>query len=697
MAPHTVVPADEFHKAILRKSPPYSKESGIPAARNEVPARRNINSTPPGSSLRVFPADGIETTYDLIQWVAKKYGDKPALGSRKIIKIHEETKLIKKIVDGQETTVPKKWNYFELSPYAFVTYNELLDEVNVLGAALKFLKVSLLENYAATSAKWMTMALAASSQSIPIATAYDTLGEEGLTHSLVETEANAVFTDASLLPTLVRPLAKATKVQFVIYKDEPKESHIAAINEAHPSIKLISIEELYEFGKANPAPPNPPKREDLCCIMYTSGSTGTPKGVVLLHKNVIAAVSGADGAIDGAVNEQDYLLAYLPLAHILEFVFELACLFWGGTLGYGTIKTISDSSVRNCKGDIAEFRPTIMVGVPAVWETVRKGILSKVHAQGSAVSKVFWAAYHAKSFMQSWRIPGSGVLDSAIFKKVKEATGGRLRIVLNGGAAISKDTQQFISTVICPMIIGYGLTETAAMCTVMSPQQHTIGTVGAPTTCVDIKLVDVPENGYLSTNHPPQGEVLIKGEAVSNEYYLNEKETKAAFTEDGWFRTGDIGEWAPNGHLKLIDRKKNLVKTLNGEYIALEKVESIYRTCSIVGNICVYADADHVKPVAIIVPAEPAFLKLAKEKGLADKQLGELIHNAAFCKVVLDQLLDAGRKGGLAGIELICGVVIDDEEWTPQNGLVTAAQKLQRKKIFDANKKAVMQAFKNNS
>ncbi|KAK9361115.1 eukaryotic long-chain fatty acid CoA synthetase (LC-FACS) [Lipomyces starkeyi] len=697
MAPHTVVPADEFHKAIVRKSPPYSKESGIPAAQNEVPARRSINSSPPGSPLRVFPVDGIETTYDLIQWVAKKYGDKPALGSRKIIKIHEETKLVKKIVDGQETTVPKKWNYFELSPYTFVTYKELLDEVNILGAALKHLEVSLLENYAATSAKWMTMALAANSQSIPIATAYDTLGEEGLTHSLVETEANAVFTDASLLPTLVRPLAKATKVQYVIYKDEPKDSHIAAINEAHPGIKLMSIEELYDLGKANPAPPNPPKREDLCCIMYTSGSTGTPKGVVLLHKNLIAAVSGADGAIDGAVTEQDYLLAYLPLAHILEFVFELACLFWGGTLGYGTVKTISDSSVRNCKGDIAEFRPTLMVGVPAVWETVRKGILSKVHAQGSAVSKVFWAAYHAKSFMQSWRIPGSGVLDSAIFKKVKEATGGRLRFVFNGGAAISKDTQQFISTVICPMIIGYGLTETAAMCTVMSPQQHTIGTVGAPTTCVDIKLVDVPENGYLSTNHPPQGEVLIKGDAVSKEYYLNEKETKAAFTEDGWFRTGDIGEWAPNGHLKLIDRKKNLVKTLNGEYIALEKVESIYRTCSIVANICVYADAEHVKPIAIIVPAEPAFLKLAKEKGLGDKQIGELVHNPTVCKVVLDQLLEAGKKGGLAGIELICGVVIDDEEWTPQNGLVTAAQKLQRKKIFDVNKKGIMQAFKESS
>ncbi|KAK9239876.1 eukaryotic long-chain fatty acid CoA synthetase (LC-FACS) [Lipomyces kononenkoae] len=697
MAPHTIVPADEFHKAVLRKSPPYSKESGIPAAENEVPARRNINSSPAGTPLRNVPADGVGTTYDLVKFVAQKYGDKPALGSRKVIKIHEETKLVTKIVDGQETTVPKKWNYFELSPYTFITYKELLDEVNVLGAALKHLDITLLENYAATSAKWLTMALAAGSQSIPIATAYDTLGEEGLTHSLVETEAKAVFTDAALLPTLVRPLAQATKVEYVIYKDEPQQSHVAAINQAHPGIKLLSLDELHQIGKANPAQPNPPNPDDLCCIMYTSGSTGTPKGVVLLHKNVMAAVSGADGAIEGVVTEHDYLLTYLPLAHILEFVFELVCLFWGGTLGYGTVKTISDNSVRNCKGDIAEFRPTIMVGVPAVWETVRKGIVSKVNAQGQAVSKIFWAAYHAKSFLQSWRIPGAGVLDSAIFKKVKEATGGRLRMVFNGGAAISKDTQQFISTVICPMVIGYGLTETAAMCTVMSPYQHTIGTVGAPTTCVDIKLVDVPEIGYLSTNNPPQGEVLIKGDAVAKEYYRNEKETKAAFTDDGWFRTGDIGEWAPNGHLKLIDRKKNLVKTLNGEYIALEKVESIYRSCSIVANICVYADSDHVKPIAIIVPAEPAFLRLAKEKGLAGKQLGELVHNPIIRKAVFDQLIEAGKKGGLAGIELVCGVVIDDEEWTPQNGLVTAAQKLQRKKIFELNKKAIVQVFKENS
>lgn len=466
------------------------------------------------------------------------------------------------------------------------------------------------------------------------------------------------------------------------------------IREIRPELIFASWDELLTAGKEHPADPIPPTREDICCIMYTSGSTGTPKGVVLLHKNVVAAVAGVDGAIEGVVNEHDYLLTYLPLAHILEFVFELACLYMGGVLGYGTVRTISDASVRKCRGDIAEFKPTVMVGVPAVWESIRKGIVAKVQAAGPVTSKLFWGAFHTKHMMQSMHIPGSGILDSIVFKKVKEATGGRLRFVMNGGAAISADTQIFISTVIAPMILGYGLTETAAMCTLMAPNQLTIGTAGAPVTCVDIKLVDVPETGYFHTNNPPQGEVLVRGEAVSKEYYKNEKETKAAITEDGWFKTGDIGEWAPNGHLRLIDRKKNLVKTLNGEYIALEKLESIYRTSSVVGNLCVYADPNQVKPVAIIMPAEPALIKLAKEKGVKSNDLTHLARDPIIQKAVLNQLLNTGKNGGLSGIELICGVVISEEEWNAQNGLLTAAQKLQRRKIFEMHQKEVEKAYK---
>lgn len=131
-------------------------------------------------------------------------------------------------------------------------------------------------------------------------------------------------------------------------------------------------------------------------------------------------------------------------------------------MGYGNPKTLSDNSVRNCKGDIREFRPTILVGVPAVWETVKKGIIAKVNASGALVRNMFWAAMSAKAMLLHMGLPGTAILDAVVFNKIKEATGGRLRICMNGGGPIAKDTQRFISLAITPMISGYGLTETAA-------------------------------------------------------------------------------------------------------------------------------------------------------------------------------------------------------------------------------------------
>ena len=158
----------------------------------------------------------------------------------------------------------------------------------------------------------------------------------------------------------------------------------------------------------------------------------------------------------------DGLLTYLPLAHILEFVFENAVLYWGGTMGYGSIRTLSDASVRNCKGDMCEFRPTVLVGVPQVWETVKKGIVNKVNGGGFVKRNLFWGALAAKSFLLENGLPGAGLLDTIVFNKVKDATGGKLRVCMNGGGPIAQQTQRFISLAIVPMINGYGLTETAA-------------------------------------------------------------------------------------------------------------------------------------------------------------------------------------------------------------------------------------------
>jgi long-chain acyl-CoA synthetase len=337
-------------------------------------------------------------------------------------------------------------------------------------------------------------------------------------------------------------------------------------------------------------------------------------------------------------------------------------------MGYGNPKTLSDTSVRNCKGDIREFKPTVLVGVPAVWETVKKGIIAKVNAGSPIVKNLFWGALWAKSNMMQYGIPGAGILDAVVFKKLKEATGGRLRICLSGGGPISKETQRFISLSICPMISGYGLTETCAMGALTDPMKWTDSALGDLPGSIEMKLVDFPDAGYYSTNKPnPQGEIWIRGNSVMDAYYQNDKETAESMTDDGWFKTGDIGEWDKNGHINIIDRKKNLIKTLNGEYIALEKLESIYRSATVVANICVYADSQRTKPVAIIVPAEPALVKLAASIGVDGEGLHDLVHDHKVQSAVLKELQNTGRLGGLSGIEILDGVVITDEEWTPQN------------------------------
>jgi len=678
-----------------RKGPYTAEATGAQPVDGETIPRRNLVSK---DELKVTPAPEVATLFDILKYSSAKFGNAKAVGARRIVNRITETKKIKKVIEGKEQEVDKNWEFFELSGYqykSFVEFEKMALAVGSAIAKLGFKSHDRLHLFAATSMQWLASAHGALSQSLAIVTAYDTLGEEGLKHSMLQTKAKIMFTDPELLPRLVRPFNEAKDIEVVVYctKNDPNPKDIEKLTSAHPHLKVMSFDDLVKLGEENPAEPVPPKPDDLACIMYTSGSTGTPKGVLIKHRNVVAAVAGVDVIVGKYLGPGDVLLAYLPAAHILEFVFENAVLYWGGTLGYGTIRTLSDTSVRNCAGDIRELKPTVLVGVPQVWETVKKGIISKVNAGGAIKSNLFWGAFAAKNFLLGSGLPGSGLLDAIVFNKVKEATGGKLRICLNGGGPVAKETQRFISVAITPMISGYGLTETCAMGALMDPLAWTDRALGEMPASIEMKLVDFADAGYFAKSNPPQGEIWIRGGSVTAGYLDMPEETKESFTDDGWFKTGDIGEFDSSGQIRIIDRKKNLVKTLTGEYIALEKLESVYRAAPIVANICVYAAEDRQKPVAIIVPAEPALKKVAAEQGVQGEHLEELVHDKKINSAVLKQLQQAGQKGGLASFELIEGVVMADEEWTPQNGLTTAAQKLNRKGILEKYQKEVDTAY----
>lgn len=690
----------------------YSAAVGKAENEHETAPRRNVSNL---KAPVVRPADTTcSTVYEYLLECFAKGGNRQAMGWRDVIEIHEEKKEVTKRVDGKDTKVEKTWQYFELSPYHYNTFKELTNIMHDLGRGL--VKIGLepssedkLHIYASTSHKWMKMFTAAQSQNIPVVTAYDTLGEQGLIHSMVQTGTTAMFTDNQLLQSLIKPVQEAKEMKFIIYNERISESDkrqnsklylnaknaITKLKEVRPDIKLYSFDEILELGKAakDEIEPHLPIPSDVSCIMYTSGSTGEPKGVVLTHENIVAGVGGVSSNVYGYIGPGDRIIAFLPLAHIFELVFELLCFYWGGILGYATVKTLTNTSVRNCQGDLPELKPTVMVGVAAVWETVRKGILAQINKLPGLSQRIFWTAYHAKIKMKRYHIPGGDSLGNLVFKKIKQATGGQLRYTLNGGSPISHDAQEFISNLICPMLIGYGLTETTANTAVLQPDRFELGIAGDLTGAVTVKLVDVEDLGYFAKNN--QGEVWIKGASVLTEYYKNPKETEQVLTKDGWFRTGDIGEWAPNGHLKVIDRKKNLVKTLNGEYIALEKLESIYRSNAYVQNICVYADETKVKPVGIIVPNLGPLADLAKEEGIINNKddIESHLHDSKLQNVVLDKLLKTGKSQGLNGIELLQGIVFSPEEWTPQNGFITSAQKLKRKEILNFVKKDVDKVY----
>jgi long-chain acyl-CoA synthetase len=214
------------------------------------------------------------------------------------------------------------------------------------------------------------------------------------------------------------------------------------------------------------------------------------------------------------------------------------------------------------------------------------------------------------------------------------------------------------------------------------PLAWTTASLGGMPAAVEVKLVDVPELNYTSSQDPPKGEIWIRGDAVVEGYLDNPEENDKAF-QDRWFKTGDIGLFDATGQLKIIDRKKNLVKTLNGEYIALEKLESLYRSAPVVNNVCIFASPEHAKPIAIVEPVPLALTQMAKRTGEEAVSHKVLCKSDRVRKAVLAEMLMVGKQGGLQGIELIHAVVLSELEWTPQNGLVTSAQKLNRRAVVE--------------
>ncbi|PCH43221.1 acetyl-CoA synthetase-like protein [Wolfiporia cocos MD-104 SS10] len=670
-----------------------------PTVKGETRIRRNALTA---DRLVTQPWEGIDTVYDVLLYAARTHGTRNAYGTREILDIHEEQKEVKKVVGGKEVTETKTWKYFELSDYKYMSFLQVKDAaLEIAGGLLELgiAKGDAVNVYAGTSANWQLVSYGCSAVSAPIATAYETLGEAGLQHALNEPECVAIFTNADLLKVVANVAGNVPTLRVVIHDGTADAALVEKIRGVRENMTVLTLNELRELGKSVPIDTiesRKPVPSDVACIMYTSGTTGAPKGAVITHANAIASLGAVYHYLGRYLGKDDSYLAYLPLSHVLEWIVEMCLFFVGMSFGYARVKTLMDNSVRNCLGDIRAFKPTIMCGVPQVWEMIRKGIEGRVKSGGSLRKSMFSGAVAVKKA----GVPVlGGLADSVVFTQVKQATGGRLRIALSGGAALSKETQEFLTIALVKLIPGYGLTETCGMCAVYPPDFDGLGAVGLPMPSTEVKLVDVPEANYLSTNDPPQGEVWVRGPSLIQGYFKRDdlNNDESIFTKDGWFRTGDVGQWNPDGTLSLIDRIKNLIKLQGGEYIALERLESIYKSCNLVGNVCVHAHPDAKQPIAIIIPHEQQLLHALENKAVGPPShtvMADLCADERVRELVLKECNTIGKKNGFKPMELLQAVVLTADEWTPESGLVTAAQKVQRRKVAERYQAEIKEVYK---
>ncbi|KAJ2998926.1 long-chain fatty acid-CoA ligase [Globomyces sp. JEL0801] len=644
---------------------------------------RRYALSPKDQPLVSSPHPTIKTLYDVLLYGVRTYeATRPLFGFRQTLRIVEESKEVSKTVAGVTKTETKTWKFPELSPYSWVTYMQVYESVNQIGSGLVKLGLKPKEKltiFHSTSKEWMTVAQACYSQNFTITTAYDNLGVDALTYSLNECEVSILFTQSDLLSVVKQVGDKVPTLKHVIYSGTATNETLKEVQAACPNLEFHSLIQVQELGRLNPAAPNPPSPEDLCCIMYTSGSTGNPKGVMLSHSNMVGAVGGAYTVLKEHLTDGGSYLAYLPLAHVLEFIVQNLCVFSGIQVGYGTPRTLTDASVRNCKGDLGELKPLFMVGVPAVWETIRKGIVAKLDNASSSEKYVFNKAYQLKKRLHKMNA-NHGFVDRTVFKKIQEATGGNLKLALSGGAPMAPETQEFLTMVLCHIIQGYGMTETCGAIAVQSPNMRGVyGVCGGPFPHAEIKLVKTTNyNPNPTDGSNPQGEVWIRGTNVMQGYYKQPELTAEVLTEDGWLKTGDVGEWKPDGNLIIIDRVKNLVKLSHGEYVAIEKLESQYKTSRYVANMVVYADPLQSYIIAIVVANEVEVGKLAKTLGVDASDL----NNPKILEAMVKDFAVCARVANFKGAEILKAIYVTNEEWTTDNGLLTAAQKLNRKPIM---------------
>jgi long-chain acyl-CoA synthetase len=494
---------------------------------------------------------------------------------------------------------------------------------------------------------------------------YSTLTPAQVLYILNDAEAKVVF---------VSNAVQARKIAE-IRSQAPGLAHVIRMDPA-PIEGTLSLEEVRALGRQalEKEPDAVRKRaaqvkpDDLATLIYTSGTTGDPKGVMLTHSNLVSNVTASLSAFEG-ISEKDVALSFLPLCHVFERMGGYYLMLRKGvTIAYA-------EGVDKVPDNMQEVRPTLMLSVPRLYEKMYQRVNEKVASDPPLRQRIFrWAlGVGRERFRLQVAGKGPGMLsrlkcalaDRLVFSKIKQRTGGRLRLFVSGGAPLSREIAEFFGAAGLLILEGYGLTETSPVICVNLPHRMRPGTVGPVIPGVELRIAE-------------DGEILTRGPHVMRGYYRKPEATAEAIDAEGWFHTGDIGVVDPEGFLVITDRKKDILVTSGGKNIAPQPIENRLKANRFFAEVVMVGNRRNF-PAALVVPNFEALERWAKEKGIAYASRDELAARSEVLAHYKD--LVASLTSDLAQFEKIKRIALLGRELSLEAGELTPTLKVKRRVV----------------
>ncbi|KAI1295985.1 hypothetical protein EDD11_007619 [Mortierella claussenii] len=619
-------------------------------------------------------APEVKTIYDLFERSVRLFGDKQYLGHRVII--NKDTR--------------------QYGHYVWETYAEIRQRVEAFGSGLLYLSQSVLGDdpeqlsrwslgiWAVNRPEWSISELSCSYFNLISVALYDTLGSDAVDYVMNHADIRVVVASGNHVASLLKAAEKSPGLKVVISMD-PLEESIRQQHNIEGNVRVYDFAEIEVLGVQHPQKHRPPKESDIASLCYTSGTTGMPKGAIMTQKNFVAIV-GVDAEYM-TLSPRDTVISFLPLAHILGRVIDMICTSSGARIGYfqGNMLAL----VEDCQ----ELKPTCVPAVPRLLNRIYAKIVASTVGAPGMVGMLFRRAVATKlANLHAGKGPHHWFWDRLLFKKVRMALGGNVEYIVTGSAPTAKEVHDFMRiTFGCVVSEGYGATESMGPALINMPDEYISGHAGSPRAGCEVKLVDVSEMSYFSTDKPyPRGEICIRGAHVIQGYHKDEQSTQEAIDSEGWLHTGDIGFVDNRGCFSIIDRKKNIFKLSQGEYVAPEKIENVFTArCNLFLQVYVHGESLESTLIAIAVPDPETFLPFAMGitgiKVEQDDQVGmeKLCQDEKVKAAFVKELEKAGKAGGLKGFELIKRVHLTMEAFSVENGMMSHTFKIRRPQARD--------------